>query len=129
MLVVVFRRSLRGIKDAEHWNSLARNYVRLIINWSRDFLFLFFFVALLDWHRDSSRIHDNLEHFITYPQWISPARHKRSHEGSKVMLTESSVVLRMRICLFVVHQRFIVLYIFKLHICLKMACESNILIF
>lgn len=70
------------------------------------------FFALLDerWHRDSSRIHDNPEHFITYPQWISPARHKRSHEGSKVMLTASSVVLRMRIFL-VVHQRFIVLYI------------------
>uniref|UniRef100_A0A8C2G9E0 ADAM metallopeptidase domain 19b n=1 Tax=Cyprinus carpio TaxID=7962 RepID=A0A8C2G9E0_CYPCA len=35
------------------------------------------------WHGDSSRIHDNTEHFITYPQWISPARHKRSHEGTK----------------------------------------------
>uniref|UniRef100_A0A672QT89 Peptidase M12B domain-containing protein n=1 Tax=Sinocyclocheilus grahami TaxID=75366 RepID=A0A672QT89_SINGR len=34
-------------------------------------------------HRDSSRIHDNPEHFITYPKWISPARYKRSHEGSK----------------------------------------------
>ncbi|XP_052005262.1 disintegrin and metalloproteinase domain-containing protein 19-like isoform X2 [Xyrauchen texanus] len=31
------------------------------------------------WHGDSSRILDNLEHFITYPHWLSPARHKRSH--------------------------------------------------
>lgn len=30
------------------------------------------------WHGDSSHIHDDSEHYITFPQWISPARHKRS---------------------------------------------------
>ncbi|XP_051513584.1 disintegrin and metalloproteinase domain-containing protein 19-like isoform X1 [Myxocyprinus asiaticus] len=35
------------------------------------------------WHGDSSRILDNLEHYITYPHWLSPARHKRSHVGTE----------------------------------------------
>ncbi|XP_077103619.1 disintegrin and metalloproteinase domain-containing protein 19 [Siphateles boraxobius] len=35
------------------------------------------------WHGDSYRIHDNPQHFITYPEWISPVRHKRSHVATK----------------------------------------------
>ncbi|XP_056626084.1 disintegrin and metalloproteinase domain-containing protein 19 isoform X1 [Triplophysa dalaica] len=42
------------------------------------------------WHGDISRIHDNLERYITYPQWISPARHKRSHVANK-HLSEAEV--------------------------------------
>lgn len=42
------------------------------------------------WHGDTSRIHDNLERYITYPQWISPARHKRSHVANE-HLSEAEV--------------------------------------
>ncbi|XP_065131382.1 disintegrin and metalloproteinase domain-containing protein 19 [Paramisgurnus dabryanus] len=33
------------------------------------------------WHGDSSHIHEDMDLYITYPQWISPTRHKRSHEN------------------------------------------------
>lgn len=82
--------------ESKQWNwrslnSFSRNCVRFIIYWSRDW-----FIVLLDerWHGDSYRIHDNPQHFITYPEWISPARHKRSHVATKVM-SIANVVLRV----------------------------------
>jgi len=71
-----------GIEDAARALELFLWKLCQIDYWSRDW-----FIVLLDerWHGDSYRIHDNLQHFITYPEWISPARHKRSYVANKVM--------------------------------------------